>query len=256
MKIAGTSLEPLFFWKKGHSLADAVDFASSTAATLARLGSGGIVRHLGNRPAKLFELYDREGHPQARKIREALSILDLDAVIHPCPLGGKRFQAKVEERISRFDVPLFIDPNSGFESTDADAVVRHLFRNYGDGLVPLSLRLGNVTNATSTLATTLRHGHGQKVETSKDPDQLLELYSYEASPYARLVREVLSEMELPYILHNVARHSPRRPAFVERTGKMQIPYLVDSTHGVAMFESKEIIEHLESTYGKANVVAA
>ena len=38
----------------------------------------------------------------------------------------------------------------------------------------------------------------------------LELYSFEASPFCRLVREALSSLELPYRLTNVGRGSPSR----------------------------------------------
>ncbi|MDP9151267.1 MAG: glutathione S-transferase N-terminal domain-containing protein [Myxococcota bacterium] len=250
LRLAGTSLEPLLFWKKNHSLAEAVDFASSTAATIARLGSGAFVAHIGTRPAKLFELYDREGCPSCRKVREALSILDLNAIVHPCPEGGTRFRARVIERVGKISVPLLVDPNGGTEVqlTDSDAIVRHLFSRYGDGKVPLALRAGALTDRTSRVASLLRRSKGQHALASKTPDQLLELYSYEASPYCRLVREVLSQLELPYVLHNVARGSPKRAAFIERAGKMQVPYLVDQVHGIAMFESRAIVKYLEDRY--------
>ncbi|MDP9000096.1 MAG: glutathione S-transferase N-terminal domain-containing protein [Myxococcota bacterium] len=249
LRIAGTSLDPLLFWKRNHSVVEAVDFATSTAATLARLGSGGIVAHVGKRPAKLLELYDREGCPSCRKVREALSILDLNAIIHPCPNGGDRFKTRVEEKIGKFEVPLFIDPNAGVQLSDADEIVRHLFLSYGDGKVPLPLRAGSFLDSTSQVASFLRGTKGQQVRASKQPDQLLELFSYEASPYCRLVREVLTQLELPYVLHNVARGSAKRADFVARTGKMQVPYLVDQVDGIAMFESREIVKYLEDRYG-------
>jgi glutathione S-transferase len=62
------------------------------------------------------------------------------------------------------------------------------------------------------------------------------------------VRETLSELELPYLLHNVARGSPSRVAFVERSGKMMVPYLVDPNTGTEMFESADIVRYLERTY--------
>jgi glutathione S-transferase len=64
-----------------------------------------------------------------------------------------------------------------------------------------------------------------------------------------MVREVLSTLELPYVLHNVARGSPKRAAFVELAGKMQVPLLLDRTHGVKMLESRAIMHHLEERYG-------
>ena len=63
------------------------------------------------------------------------------------------------------------------------------------------------------------------------------------------MRERLCELELTYTLHNVARGSAAREAFVERSGKMQVPYLVDPNTGVEMFESAEILTYLDETYG-------
>ncbi len=103
----------------------------------------------------------------------------------------------------------------------------------------------------SRVASLLRGSKGQTVLESKTPDQLLELFSYEASPYCRVVREVLCQLELPYLLHNVARGSAKRSDFVARTGRMQVPYLVDQSHGIAMFESRDIVRYLEHRYAAA-----
>ncbi|WP_394846003.1 glutathione S-transferase N-terminal domain-containing protein [Pendulispora brunnea] len=249
MKIGGTSLEPLFIWKKKHSIADAVDFATSVAATLARLGSGAYVAHIGNRPAKLLELYEREVCPFSRKVREALSILDLDAIVHPCAPEPRRFRSAVEGYVGKFQIPLLVDPNTSATITDSDAIVRYLFRHYGDGQVPLPLRMGPLTDASSKFASLLRKSKAAESPPTKEPDDLLELYSYEASPYCRLVRETLMKWEVPYIVHNVARGSPKRGAFVERTGKMQLPYLVDKARGIEMFESRAIKDYIEDHFG-------
>ena len=64
----------------------------------------------------------------------------------------------------------------------------------------------------------------------------------------RIVREVLCELELPYRLHNVAAGSPSRAAFVERSGRMQVPYLVDPNTQTELFESADIATYLEQTY--------
>lgn len=248
MKIQGTSLDPLFFWRKKHSVTDAIDFATSVGATFARFGIGGYVAHLGPRPAKLVELFEREGCPHSRKVREALSMLDLDAIVHPCAAEPKRFRPMVEKHVGKFQIPVLIDPNTGDTLTDSNNIVRHLFQHYGDGKVPLLFRLGPLTDATSDLASRLRGVHSHATAPSKEPEELLELYSYEASPYARFVRETLSKLEIPYVLRNIARGSPKRPAFVERTGRMQVPYLVDRTHGIEMFESRAIVTYLEDHY--------
>ena len=64
-----------------------------------------------------------------------------------------------------------------------------------------------------------------------------------------MARLVLTELELPYLLHNVGKDSPRRPAFIARSRKMQVPYLYDPNTGAELFESPKIERHLEATYG-------
>ncbi|MGB5268505.1 MAG: glutathione S-transferase N-terminal domain-containing protein, partial [Polyangiales bacterium] len=85
---------------------------------------------------------------------------------------------------------------------------------------------------------------------SRQPEKLLELYSYEGSPYCRIAREALCELELPYRLHNVPRRSPDRGAYVAISGKMQVPYLSDPNTGAQMFESAEIRSYLYQTYAE------
>jgi glutathione S-transferase len=51
------------------------------------------------------------------------------------------------------------------------------------------------------------------------------------------------------VLHNVGKGSPSRAAFIERAGKMQVPYLADPNTGIEMFESADINTYLDDTYG-------
>ena len=60
-----------------------LDVATSFVVTVARLGAGMEVGPIGRRPEKPLELYEFEGCPFCRKVREALSVLDLDAVVYP-----------------------------------------------------------------------------------------------------------------------------------------------------------------------------
>jgi hypothetical protein len=41
-----------------------------------------------NKPKIPLELYEFEACPFCRKVREALTLLDLDAIIYPCPSEG------------------------------------------------------------------------------------------------------------------------------------------------------------------------
>ena len=228
-----------------------VFIVSSTAASVVRYPLGYRVAAIGPRPAKLLELYEFEACPYCRKVREALTMLDLDVLIRPTPHGGTRFRPDAIARGGKKQFPLLVDPNADLDLYESDDIVEHLYGRYGQGRPPLGLRLGVIGNATSVLASALRAGAGRSVRPSRAPDQALQLWSFELSPYSRKVRETLCELELPYVLHNLGRNSARRSAFLERTGKMMVPYLEDPNTGVKMFESRDIVKYLDQTYGLA-----
>ncbi|MFW6051285.1 MAG: glutathione S-transferase N-terminal domain-containing protein [Myxococcota bacterium] len=225
-----------------------LDVATSLAASGLRLGGGLRVGRLGPRPEQPVELWDFEACPYCRKVREALSVLDLQARIYPCPHGGRRFRPAVRQRGGKTQFPYLVDPNAGVEMYESEDIVRYLHGRYGAGPLPASFRLGPLWTASSAMATLARPGRGGRVKPSRPPERPLELYSFEASPYCRIVREELCALEIPYLLHNVAKGSPSRAAFVERAGKMQVPYLVDPNTGVSMFESADITRYLRDTY--------
>ena len=226
-----------------------LDVATSCAVTVARFGAGMGVESVGPRPEKPLELYEFEGCPFCRKVREALSALDLDVVIHPCPKNGPRFRPDIERRGGKAQFPYFVDPNAGVEMYESDDIVRHLHATYGAESGFRLLTLPGVGEVTSALAFVARPMGGTGYRAAKQPKAPLELWSFEASPYCRIVREALCELELPYVLHNVAKGSRGREAFVARSGRMMVPYLADPNTGVGMFESADIVAYLDKTYG-------
>lgn len=227
-----------------------VAVGTSLAATVARLGAGLKAGVLGPRPTDPLELYEFEGCPYCRKVREALTMLDLEAFIFPCPSGGKRFRPNVKKLGGKTQFPFLVDPNTSIEMYESDDIVRYLYATYGTGAPPLTMRLGPLTDVTSFIATAARPFNGRNAVPSKAAKKPLELWSFEASPFCRLAREALCELEIPYLLHNVGKASPSRAAFVKRSGKMMVPYLVDPNTGTAMFESADIVRYLYATYGK------
>lgn len=229
-------------------MARIVDVATSLASTVLRAGTGMRVGTLGPRPEKTLELYEFESCPFCRKAREALSILDLEADIRPCPKNGPRFREGVRRRGGKAQFPYLVDPNTGIEMYESDDIVRYLFERYGDGRVPAALALPVLRDVTSVMSGIPRLGFGSHYRKARQPDRDLELYSFEASPFARLAREALCTLELPYRLHNVAKGSPSRDAFVARSGRMMVPYLVDPNTGAEMFESADIVRYLDETY--------
>ncbi len=79
---------------------------------------------------------------------------------------------------------------------------------------------------------------------------MLELYQREECPFCRKVREVLNELELDYICRISHTGSQQREIMLKLGGQAQVPFLVDQSKGVMMYESDVIVEYLRSTYGK------
>lgn len=203
---------------------------------------------LGPRPEKPIEIYEFEGCPFCRKVREIVAVLDLDVLFYPCPRNGPNFRPKVGQMGGKQMFPYMVDPNTGVSMYESDDIIKYLVQKYGDGNVPLSLSLGLLTTLTAGFAMIGRAGKGSIYTKAKMPPQPLEVWAYEASPFSKLVREVLVELELPHILHSCARGSPKRQALYEKVGCFQAPYLEDPNTGVKMFESAEIVDYLRATY--------
>jgi glutathione S-transferase len=227
-----------------------LDVATSLAASIARLGTGVAAGRPRRRPERALELYEFEGCPYCRKVREALTALDLEADIRPCPKGGSRFRDEVERRGGKAQFPYLVDPNTGKEMYESDDIVRYLAETYGDGSLPWLLRAGALGDASSGLACLPRFGRGVRYRPARAPERPLELWSFEGSPYCRIVRETLTSLEIPYRLHNVGKGSESRDAFVRRSGRMQVPYLADPNTGRELFESADIVRYLEDTYAE------
>ena len=220
-------------------------------------------------PARPLELYEYEASPYCRLVREALSELDLDAMILPCPQGGTRFRPTAKALGGKLLFPFLSDPNTGTTMYESADIVDYLRRTYGGRAeARRGLRRQGAVLA-SLLTTTARGLRGAKASPSRAPSQPLELYSFEASPYSRLVRERLCELEIPYLLRSTAkarwedvgppwirsRYFPDLPVegrnrvrLLELAGRVQVPYLVDPNTGVAMFESADILAYLDETY--------
>jgi glutathione S-transferase len=210
-----------------------------------RLAEKGSPRTL---PPKPIEIYEFEGCPFCRKVREAVSYLDLDVLFLPTPKDGPTYRPKAIELGGKKQFPYMVDPNTGYSLYESDEIIDYLSRTYGDGKMAFQLKLGPLTTVTAGLAMLGRAGRGSSYRPAKKPAKPLELWAYEASPFCKIVREVLVELELPHIYHSCARGSPKRQELFERVGHFQAPYLEDPNTGAAMFESADIIDYLEKEY--------
>ena len=246
------------------------NIATSMMATLVRASSGIQSSPAAVKPKKLLQLFDIENCPYCRLVREALTELDLDAEILPCPKQGERFRPEVVERGGKAQFPYLVDPNTGEEMYESLDIVAYLFETYGQRKLPLRWRAGSLQTLGSMLASAPRMNSGMQAKPGLAPEFLLELYSFESSPYARPVRELLCEMEIPYILRSCGRTQLRewllpplrqalnitpdselenRRKLQDQEGKVAIPYLYDPNTEEALFESGDIIDYLRETYG-------
>lgn len=219
-------------------------------------------------PKRLLVVFDRENDPECRLLRELLTELQLDALIQPCPRGGQRFLRKLPEGAV---LPRLIDRDAEVEADGLQASLAHLLQRYA-GLAWTRPLLGSwPMRLSSRLASALRGELGEIAVPSRAPRKPLELYSFESSPYSRLVRERLCELELPWILHSFGKEQlsdwgpptlraslrpwqpkpgGRRETMLAETGRAQVPYLIDPNHGVELFESTAILHHLDTHYAR------
>lgn len=249
------------------------DVATSVLASSAALWRGtDNFRPARRQPEQLLRLYEFEGCPYCRLVRETLTELDLDVLIQPCPKGGTRFRPTAKLLGGKTQFPFLHDPNTGARLYESKDIANYLARTYDGHARANRGPLRSLNLSGSMLASGIRP-RGFRARPSREPEQPLELYSFESSPYSRLVREVLCELELPYVLRNTGKSrwtdmgppnfrdrlfkapadtGRNRAALLERTGRVQLPYLIDpnadSGTGTEMFESAAIIDYLTRTY--------
>lgn len=199
--------------------------------TLFRFGLGKQRGPSGRRPERPLELYEFEGCPFCRKVREAITLLDLPTRVWPCPKGGTRFRPRVLELAGKASFPTLVDPNQPAGAQvmqESDRIVEALFARYGAGPPPSLLRAGAVGDALSALASATRSSRGTRARGPR-VERPLELHAPEGLSAARPVRELLCERELPYLLRPFGSDSP--------------PVLLDGSD--RFVGTKAIVEHLE-----------
>ena len=227
-------------------------------------------------PEQMLELYDMEGCPFCRPVREVLTTLDLDVLIYPCAKGAGKYREQLKSRGGKVQVPCLYDPNKELYIYESKDIISYLISNYSlhNQLSPKV----NVSIYTSYLATAMRLGAGTKYKSKAKNDvsstqqslQPLELFSFEGSPFVRLVREKLCELGISYVVRNsgkqqladqgmpwlrpkIGTYQPiagtKRAELLQRTGKVQFPYLYDPNTQKELFESKAINKYLVKKYG-------
>lgn len=230
------------------------------------------------RPEKPLILYEFEGCPFCRKVRETLSTLDIDYYCYPCPREtllrqgvclNSKFRPQVLRNGGKLQFPYLEDPNTGRKLYESDKIVAYLWQEYGDKATPKwnykvahhptwfkwSALFAGIVRPCNDMGMLRTAAHG-----TKEP---LELWGYESSPYVRRVREKLSLLELPYLYHQMPHGSKKKredfrgqyekffgqKALRDKLGLVQVPMLKDANAGITeLFESAEIVKFLINRY--------
>ena len=211
------------------------------------------------RPKTPLILYEYDASPFCKRVREMINLLDLTVEYRPCPGARQgKFSQELLERTGRQTVPYLIDPNTGTELFESSEQIEYLLNTYGPpeqdfdrkALWPITFEAFAVT--TSTLVALTRNMPASKRQAAARPDNEdmlpLELWGYESSPFVRPVRETLGSLCLPHVMVSCPRGSANRDKMMQKTGRFQVPFLVDPNTGVEMFEGPEIVRYLEAVY--------
>ena len=245
------------------SVPNSFDVLTSGLASIFCLPRGVTVSSpKSNSNTRIAKLYDVENSNACREVRERITELDLvvEQVI-PVAEGSKNSMPGSEAPILVVSISGDDDDSSSEETiAGTDAILSYLKKSFsngsgtsqtsGDDLEDVQEKL---KSAGLYLAGWMRLGRGKTVSpsvgTAKKPEKPLVLYSYEGNQFCRLVREVLTELDIVYELRSAGKESPRRAELASITGgSSQCPYLIDPNTGVSMPESADICEYLYKTY--------
>lgn len=72
-------------------------------------------------------------------------------------------------------------------------------------------------------------------------------------PFSHRVIQVAENLGVELDLRDVADSEEALAELIERSEQQQVPYLVDTDTGVAMYESSDIIEYLRENYARSGV---
>ena len=84
---------------------------------------------------------------------------------------------------------------------------------------------------------------------------MLTLFYKPTCPFCRRVIAVIERLELEVEMKDISAEEALAAELEEKGGKRQVPYLIDADKDVAMYESDDIVKHLQDHYGEAEAPA-
>ncbi len=83
---------------------------------------------------------------------------------------------------------------------------------------------------------------------------MLTLYFRPTCAFCRRVMAVIERLELEVEMKDI-NDTTLQAELVAFGGKLQVPYLIDTEHNIELYESDDIVAHLQKEYGKIKTPA-
>lgn len=247
--VLGWQIEDLFYKGEDYSLKLGPISLRDSSSILAE----------APRPEQPLVLYAYDASPYCKIVRETLNLLDLTFEYRPCPGARQgKFSQEMLAKTGRQTLPFLIDPNTSAEMFESQEIIIYLVETYGPpadsfdrkALWPITTE--GFASSTATTSAILLGMPGAQRQPNARPDnedmQSLEVWAYECSPFCRPVFEKLCGLCLPHRVVSCSRGSANRDTLFAKTGRFQVPYLIDPNTGVEMYESDAIVDYLEKVY--------
>lgn len=85
---------------------------------------------------------------------------------------------------------------------------------------------------------------------------MLTLYYKPSCPFCQRVLEMAENLNVELELKDTADDAEAQEELIQKGGKKQVPFLVDDTAGVSMYESNDIIDYMRENRTSATQTSA
>jgi glutaredoxin len=85
---------------------------------------------------------------------------------------------------------------------------------------------------------------------------MLTLYITPTCPFGQRVIQMAENLKVDLHLKDITEDEVTRLELIEKGGKEQVPYLVDTTRSVGMYEANDIIEYIREHYAHSGSTSA